>query len=323
MRLSVVVSTLNDRERLISCLDSLERQLPTPVELVVVNGPSSDGTTGAVRERDAVDVLVEISERNANVSRNAGFEATTGDTVAFLRGDQLIGSSWYSAIETATQNGVEVVTGPITERTAAGPQTKQARSIGGRSVTAFNGTNVAFDRELLESLDGFDEYLSDRGDSDCAHRLGAFEATVDWSDEMAVRRTVGTDGGHAKPDWGQRYRSLAYLLAKNYGVHPRVVGHPIASAVGDGFNATRAVLSGEGTPSSWLANGKAVATNTVLGLRDGLRARYEDRSPRRNPNGVSTRHDRAVARYDRREGAETDSASGSDSDSDSNSESAS
>jgi hypothetical protein len=36
------------------------------------------------------------------------------------------------------------------------------------------------------------------------------------------------------------------------------------------------------------------------GASDGFVARRRDRSPARNPNGISTRADRAVAKYDRR-----------------------
>jgi len=86
MELSVVVSTLNDRERLLSCLDALTERTPSSTEVIVVNGPSSDGTTGVVRDSGDVDVLVEISERNSSVSRNAGLEVATGDIVAFLDG---------------------------------------------------------------------------------------------------------------------------------------------------------------------------------------------------------------------------------------------
>ena len=83
MDLSVVVPTLNGRDRLATSLDSLATHAPD-AEVVVVNGPSADGTTGMVRDRDDVDVLVELSARTLNVARNAGIQAATGDAVAFL-----------------------------------------------------------------------------------------------------------------------------------------------------------------------------------------------------------------------------------------------
>ena len=71
MQLSVVVPTLNARRRLVACLDALAAAAPGS-EVVVVNGPSADSTTGTVRERDDVDVLVEVADRNVNVMRKAG-----------------------------------------------------------------------------------------------------------------------------------------------------------------------------------------------------------------------------------------------------------
>jgi hypothetical protein len=47
-----------------------------------------------------------------------------------------------------------------------------------------------------------------------------------------------------------------------------------------------------------MGNGKRVATNIVTGAKDGLWARFRDRSDARNPYGLSARADRAVERYD-------------------------
>lgn len=303
MELSVVVSTLNGRERLLPCLDALGAQLPASAEVVVVNGPSADGTTGAVRERDDVDVLVEISERNRNVSRNAGVETATGDVVAFVGGEYTVREGWYGAIEAASAAGADVVTGPVgggvgsrSEREGA----TRSRRVGGRSVTGFDGDNVAFDREVIEALDGFDEYVETGGAKDCAHRVAALGYDVTWSGEMAARREVGTDGGRPERNWGVCYRSLGYRLAKNYGLRPTVVARAAGSALRDASREIRAVATGESTPTGWIGNGAEVVRNTAGGIGDGLSARGEDGGDRRNPHGLSARQDRAVRRYDRR-----------------------
>ncbi|APW96302.1 glycosyl transferase family 2 [Halobiforma lacisalsi AJ5] len=301
MELSVVVSTLNDREQLLSCLDALHDATPSSTEIVVVNGPSSDGTTGMVRDREDVDVLVEISERNPNVSRNAGLSVATGDVVAFLGGEYAVEPGWYTAVERAIHDGADVVTGPITgeDRFDAGDPSAP-RTVAGREVTLFDGDNVAFDRTVLEALDGFDEYLEGDGARDCAHRVARLGFDVDWAMEMAARREVGTDGGKTEPDWGVTYRALGYRLAKNYGPRPTVFARTVGSAIRDGAVSVRGIVSGDATPTDWLSNGTDVVTNAAVGLRDGVRARYSDRSARRNPNGLSVRHDRAVRVYDRR-----------------------
>ncbi|MFC4544219.1 glycosyltransferase family 2 protein [Halosolutus amylolyticus] len=298
MELSVVVSTLNDREQLLSALDALHRQTPSETEIIVVNGPSSDGTTGVVRDRPDVDVLVEISERNPNVSRNAGFEAASGDVVAFLGGEFVVEPGWYDALADAIETDADVVTGPITA--ADGSVEDPVRTVAGRRVAHVEGDNAAFDRTVLEALDGFDEYLAADGARDCAHRVAGLGFDVAWTPGMAARSDVGADGGRADPDWGGTYRALAYRLAKNYGPRPRVLVRTIGSAVRDGAAGARGILEGDEKPTEWLGDGIDVAKSSLCGFRDGLRARYADRSTRRNPNGLSTRHDRAVRIYDRR-----------------------
>ncbi|WP_246998996.1 glycosyltransferase family 2 protein [Halosolutus gelatinilyticus] len=298
MELSVVVSTLNDREQLLSSLDVLRERTPSSTEVVVVNGPSSDGTTGVVRDRSDVDVLVEISERNPNVSRNAGFEIATGDVVAFLAGEYVVEDGWYDALEGAIA-GADVVTGPVTD---AGSTDRDgtAKTIAGRRVTQFDGDNVAFDRTVLEALDGFDEYLETDGATDCAHRVAGLGFEVTWAPAMAARSEIGADGGRADPDWGTAYHGLSYRLVKNYGPRPTVFGRAAGSAVRDGVGGVRKIFAGEETPTGWFDDGLDVVRSTASGLADGVRARFADRSARRNPNGVSTRHDRAVRIYDRR-----------------------
>ncbi len=297
MKLSVVVTTLNDRESLVTCLDAIASQLPSEGELIVVNGPSTDGTTGTVRERGDVDVLVEISERTRSVARNAGIEAATGDAIAFVHPEYTVESGWYTAIETALATGADVLTGPLKRTDEANVETDPV-TIAGRSITMYTSGNVAFDRDVLDRLDGFDEYLTRSSTRDCAHRIADAGYTVTWSGEMAVR---GDPTGNSRTvDWGARYRSLAYRLAKNYGPRPTVFGRTIASGLMDGFSDARGLISGETTPTAWIRNGIDVVGNSVTGLKDGLVTRYRDRSIRRNPNGVSSRHDRAVQVYDRR-----------------------
>jgi glycosyltransferase involved in cell wall biosynthesis len=300
MDLSVVVSTLNARERLAGCLDALAERVPG-AEVVVVNGPSTDGTTGMVRERAGVDVLVEIADRNVNVARNAGIERARGDVVAFLGDDLSIEEGWFGALDEHYPEA-PVVTGPTHQQLRAGMETEsvETRTIAGRAVTYFNGANVAFCREVLDELDGFDESLSTGGARDAAHRLAALGHQVVWESAMCVSRELGTDGGRTDTDWRRRYRSLSYRLVKNYGFRPTVANRIARHAGQDALDAFRDVLRGEGRPSSWLGNGRDVLFGIGGGSVDGALARLGDRSPRRNPSGRSTRTDRAVAVYDAR-----------------------
>jgi len=297
VNLSVVVPTLNAREELVDCLDALAESVPG-AEVIVVNGPSADGTTGMVQERADVDVLVEIADRTINVARNAGIDHSTGESIAFVNHTLAVTEGWAAALERGLA-GNAVVTGPthsqVAGNTLEGPE---ERAIAGRTVAYFNPGNVAFDRGPLDELDGFDEYLSVGGARDVAHRLAAGEFDVCWDDRMAVREAVGSDGGEPTTDWGWKYRSLAYRLVKNYGFRPTVLRRVLAHAGSDASRHLRAVVTGEERPSRWLGTGRDVVTGIVGGVWNGLGARRRDSAPRRNPRGRSSRADRAVTVYD-------------------------
>jgi glycosyltransferase involved in cell wall biosynthesis len=297
MRLSVVVPTLNARDKLVGCLDALTDHAPD-AEIVVVNGPSADGTTGMVRDRSDVDVLVEVADRRINVARNAGIDRATGDVVALLNYDLTVTDGWRDALLTGIDRA-DVVTGPTLQELDTGVATEEpeSRIIKGRTVSYFNGDNVAFTRETLDALDGFDEYLHTGGARDAAHRLAGMDRTVDWNSDMCARREYSADGGVTDRDWEGKYRSLAYRLAKNYGVRPTVLRRLLTHGVSDAVGALRDVATGSAPPSSWLGNGRDVLSGMGRGLKDGARARLDDRTPRRNPDGRSARTDRAVAVY--------------------------
>ena len=316
MEFSVVVPTLNGRQQLAACLDALGERLPA-AEVVVVNGPSTDGTSGMIHERSDVDVLVEIADRNLNVARNAGLDAANGDVVALLDQNHRIEPTWPATIEEALASGADAVTGPAHRPVRGGITTEaeESRTIAGRQVTYFNGGNVALTRETVEELDGFDEYLETGGARDVAHRLAGQERTVDWQPGMSVRDGVETDGGDegdprivsvGRPfesdgphhRWAWKYRSLAYRLAKNYGPRPTVLRRLAGHTTVDGVASIRGMLKGDVTPTGGLGRGRAVTTSTLRGLKDGLRARLSDRTTKRNPHGISSRDDRAVERYE-------------------------
>jgi len=296
MELSVVVPTLNGREQLAACLDALAEQAPD-AETVVVNGPSADGTTGMVRDRDDVAVLVEIADRSVTVARNAGLDRATGDMVALVSQGLAVKEGWAEAVRTGLADHA-VVTGPTHEQLAAGitTESKEARTIAGRDVTYFNAGNVAFQRSVLDAIDGFDEYLDIGSSRDVAHRLAAGEYEVGWDSGMCVSREFEADGGIRERDWGWKYRSLSYRLVKNYGVRPTVARRIVAHAGSDALGALKGVFEGNTAPSQWFATGWDVAGGVGVGGKDGLLARV--RSATRNPRGRSTRADRAVSVYD-------------------------
>lgn len=307
MSISVVVATLNGREQLATTLDAITEHAPS-TEVIVVNGPSSDGTSGMVRARPDVDVLVDVDERNINVARNAGLDRASHDVVAFLEYDVSVEQGWFEAIEThlidvrPDDRRADAVTGPTHHRLKAGVTTEQleTRQICGRNVRYFGGGNVAVRRDALEALDGFDEALETGGARDAAHRLAALGYEVTWAPEMCVRTDLEADGGELARDWHRRYRSLVYRLVKNYGLRPTVGLRVLKHSLADGVDGLRAVLRGEGRPTAWVGDGRDVLAGVATGLVDGTVARTRNGARSQNPNGWTRRTDRAVRVDDRR-----------------------
>ncbi len=300
MDVSVVVPTLNGRERLAGALDSLAAHAPS-VEVVVVNGPSADGTTGMVRGRNDVDVLVEVSTRTLNIARNAGVEVATGEVVAFLGHDLVVESGWLKTVrETFQTTGADAVAGPSRRRLRAGVTAveREHSSLADGEVVFFDGGNVALRDAALRAVDGFDEYLETGGARDLAHRLAGAGRRIGWAEGMAATHEYEADGGRAGRDWDWKYRALAYRLVKNYGLRPRVVTTTCREALSDAVTTLREVARGEARPTAWLGNGRDVVWGAVTGASDALVARGRDRSAARNPHGLSAHDDRAVAVYD-------------------------
>ena len=308
MSLSVVVPTFNERTSLATCLDALT-QHTTEVEVIVVNAPSTDGTSGMIHERTDVDVLLECTSRNINVARNAGIREATGDIIALLAPTCTIQPRWEATIEETLGGAADAVSGPIRPTSADDPS---AASKTGPDL-GIDGDNLALSREAITAIDGFDEVLSLDGTADVAQRLRGHGLHVVWNPDMEVHRIASSDGGEAThrgddgawrsiatADWGERYRSVTYRHVKNRGIRPGVLVTLLGAAVKDGVTAAVDVLRGDGTPSQWVGNGIDVVTNCAVGVREGWRARQADGTAARNPHGLSrgrtndhieTRHD--------------------------------
>jgi glycosyltransferase involved in cell wall biosynthesis len=298
MDLSVVVPTLNARDELAACLDALAEHAPD-AEVIVVNGPSADGTTGMVRERDTVDVLVELADRTINAARNAGIDRATGDVVAFVDHTHRITAEWTAGIESALDDAAGA-TGPSqTQQSGTKASDRpESGSIAGREVTYFDPGNVAFARQVLDDLDGFDEYLDVGGSKDLAHRIAASEYDLVWATGMETTGGLSADGGDRETDLHWTYRSLSYRLLKNYGLRPTVVRRLATAACADAYAGLRDIFGGEREPTWWFGSGRNVIAGLGTGSKDGLLARRRDNPPRRNPHGRSARTDRAVTVYD-------------------------
>ena len=96
--LSIVIPTHNTRELVVRCLESLGDAGVEPVEVVVVDDASADGTAEAVRDTHPDAIVVETGTGEDVLQRDLGAAAAYYLETTLKRGDVVGLSSWSSAL---------------------------------------------------------------------------------------------------------------------------------------------------------------------------------------------------------------------------------
>eukprot|EP00198_Chlamydomonas_reinhardtii_P000433 XP_001689768.1 predicted protein [Chlamydomonas reinhardtii] len=102
LRLSVVIPTLNESQSIASTIESVRRAVVSPVEIIVVDGGSNDGTPMKARSLGA---KVLQSERGRGKQQNAGWQAARGEWCLFLHADSQLPPHYDQLIASAIQAG--------------------------------------------------------------------------------------------------------------------------------------------------------------------------------------------------------------------------
>jgi len=190
---SVVICTY-DRARVLGrCLQALRRLDYPEFEVVVVEGPSIDGTD-VLLDGFPDSKRVRNPTRNLSISRNLGIAASAGEIVAFIDDDAVPERGWLRALAEAFDdpttgaaggdvfgpggdhlqfsNGILSRYGRVIAK-QDGPD--ERNDPGDAWYNTLMGTNSSFRRRALEDVGGFDEnyeYFHDEADL-CARIIQA------------------------------------------------------------------------------------------------------------------------------------------------------
>ncbi|MCY4072986.1 MAG: glycosyltransferase family 2 protein [Chloroflexi bacterium] len=98
-RLSVVIPNWNGRRFLAACLNSLQQQTYSDIEIIVVDNASDDGSQALIRESFPQVQLITLPEnRGFTGACNIGMQAASGNIIALLNNDTEVDVNWVEEI---------------------------------------------------------------------------------------------------------------------------------------------------------------------------------------------------------------------------------
>jgi glycosyltransferase involved in cell wall biosynthesis len=226
---SVVVPTRNRAELLPPLADALAAQEGVEAyEVIFVDDGSTDGTADVVRRLEATSGIAvrllrtDSGKRGRAAARNLGWRNARAPLIAFTDDDCLPEPGWLAALVRGLA-GSDLVQG-LTE--------VDARQLHGSGPFArfivitefswkFETCNVAYRRELLERLGGFDPAFKHLGeDADLGCRAVELRAKARWCPDAVVIHRVEHSGSRLT-DWlnwiryAQRCESAALIVKRN------------------------------------------------------------------------------------------------------------
>ena len=196
-RVSVIVCAYNAERTMDRCLASLAILNYPDYEVIVVNDGSRDRTL-EIAEAYGYCRVISQSNKGLSVARNVGAEAATGEIVAYTDSDCAADPDWliYLVAKMEASN-LAACGGPnfpppeddlVPAAVAVAPGGPTHVLIGDETAEHIAGCNMAFRREVLLQLGGFDPIYRAAGDDvdicwrfqDAGYTIGFSAAAIVW-----------------------------------------------------------------------------------------------------------------------------------------------
>ncbi|QOV90179.1 glycosyltransferase [Humisphaera borealis] len=172
-KVSVVVCSYNGATTLDECLRSLLRLNYPDYEVILIDDGSTDDTLEIAARYPQVRTIHQ-ENRGLSAARNEGARLAVGEIVAYTDSDCVADSEWLLHLVLAMrEQGVDAIGGPnvpppsdnwVAKCVAASPGGPSHVMLDDRNAEHVPGCNMAFLRERLLSLGGFDVRFRQAGD---------------------------------------------------------------------------------------------------------------------------------------------------------------
>jgi glycosyltransferase involved in cell wall biosynthesis len=176
---SFVIPVRNDAHRLHVCLESIRaNDYPRErVQIIVVDNGSIDDSASVARQAGAT--VISVPDACVSVLRNRGAECATGDVLAFVDADHVIGSDWiHSAASVLSVEDVAATGAPCTSP-PAGTWVQRRYDLLRHHPQSYvdvdwlGSGNMAVKRSFFDRAGGFDSRLAACEDVDLCIRIRA------------------------------------------------------------------------------------------------------------------------------------------------------
>jgi GT2 family glycosyltransferase len=233
-KVSVVVCAYNAESTLAACLDSLQQLRYPAYEIVVVDDGSTD-RTGQIADTYEGIYVIHQENKGLSAARNVGIAASTGEIVAFTDSDCVVDPDWlHYLVATFLSSGQAAVGGPnlpppedslVATCVAASPGGPLHVLLNDEEAEHIPGCNMAFRREVLEEVGGFDPIYRAAGDDvdlcwrlqERGYRIAFSPAAMVWHFRRnTVAAYIGQQRGYGKAEGllyfrhPQRFNALGY-----------------------------------------------------------------------------------------------------------------
>ncbi len=235
--IDVVVPTFNRAAMLPRLIASLLAQ-NYPAEryrVIVVDDGSTDETWSVLQQmatRDGHVMPLRIAHAGAYAARNQGWRAGIGEIVAFTDDDCVADPDWLAAVARGFAArpqalGLQGKTATIPERVT--PLTHQI--VVARPTSRYETCNIAYRRDALVSVGGFDDEALNSGDSQLGAAVSAL-GPIFFQPEMIVIHPPRPRIFFDRAEWRRQVEGLLRLYLRQPEFFRRHWGRSFPLAVG-------------------------------------------------------------------------------------------